>query len=218
MKKILYSGLLLLTVIPVLVSAQNIRGPIISKAVSLIGTPYKYGGTTPSGFDCSGFITYLYKGDVPGLPRISRNMALFGTLVNKINTQPGDLMFFATGRSSTAITHVAVYIGDNTIIHAVSAGPETGVIVTGLDTTYWKKHYTGAVRVLEEIRIAENAESASGTNTAQKPNIQPQIEEALSAKPPEKSPWNDWDGIIEGDFNLWLEKDKNAFEEWKKNN
>lgn len=221
MKKIIFIFLCILLVLSVPVYAGNAGSDIISRARSLIGTPYRYGGTTPAGFDCSGFITYLFKKYVSGLPRISRYMVNFGTRVAKGNIQPGDLLFFATGKSSSTITHVALYIGRNAIVHSVSGGPQTGVIMTSLDTRYWKKRYVGAVRVLKNIRIAKESESSSPAGSGAGEQVPPGESAAQPLNPSvsaSDSPWNTFDGIIEGDFNLWLEKDKNAFEEWKKNN
>ena len=103
MKKIIFLPVLIfLTVFGVF--ALDIHKEIIQPGQALVGSSYRMGGTTPSGFDCSGFITYLYKKYVPGLPRVSRNMAGFGTPVRRNSLIPGDLLFFATGSSSGNIT------------------------------------------------------------------------------------------------------------------
>ncbi len=204
--------LLLLMSVSIPVFGGNTADAVIAEAESLLGTPYRYGGTTPAGFDCSGFITYLYKKYVPGLPRVSRDMASFGLKIRKKDLMPGDLVFFATGRAADVITHVALYAGDGVIIHSVSAGPETGVIATDINTLYWKRRYAGAVRILRQTERKDDnsrpSPPAAGEDTEK--NI-PEVEK-------EKSPWNSFDGYIEGDFNLYLEKERDAFEEWKKNN
>ncbi len=178
-------------------AAAGSTSGILQKAENLLGTPYRYGGTTPAGFDCSGFITYLYKPFVPQLPRISRDMARYGRHVSRSQLRPGDLVFFATGKSRNVITHVALYLGNNTIIHAVSGGPERGVIITSLDTRYWRKRYAGAVRVLVKTL----------------PSV-PKVQ----TPPPASSPWNSFDGILEGDFNLYEKNEQSTFEKWKAEN
>ncbi len=195
MKKAAALWILILCVFPLF--AENTGSGIIKKAESLIGTPYRYGGTTPEGFDCSGFITYLYKKCVPSLPRISRDMARSGRRISRSQLAPGDLVFFATGTSRNVITHVALFIGNNFIIHAVSGGPETGVIKTNLNTRYWSRRYAGAARVLRKPLPAV----------------------PLASKKPEvKSPWNTFNGFLEGDFNLYRKNEQDAFEKWKKDN
>ena len=119
MKKILCLLLLFLLIFSGVFSL-DIHKEIIQPGQALVGTSYRMGGVTPSGFDCSGFVTYLYKNYVPRLPRVSRNMADFGESVRRGSVVPGDLIFFATGSSPGSITHVAVYIGQNSIIHSIS--------------------------------------------------------------------------------------------------
>lgn len=222
MKKITVVWIFLVLVFPL--SAENISSVILKKAENLVGVPYRYGGTTPAGFDCSGFITYLYKKYVPHLPRISRDMAQYGKKIIRTRLQPGDLIFFATGASPDIITHVALYIGDNTIVHAVSGGPQTGVIITSLNTRYWKRRYKGAVRILPYVNSVRQTEKSSGNGSGTE--LKKTSEKSLSGTSTrtgkgvssKNSPWNSFDGIIEGDFNLWLKKDNKAFEEWKKHN
>ncbi len=213
MRKVVFFCIVLFSFLHPLYAAENIRESVVNKALALEGTSYQYGGTTPSGFDCSGFITYLLKEYVPSLPRISRDMARYGRKVPMSEILPGDLVFFATGRDGGTITHVALYIGNHAVIHSVSAGPQRGVIITSLDTTYWKRRLKVSVRVLPGTSQVQSVDSPGGTEE-QKSAAVPIIE----VPDPEKSPWNTFNGVIEGDFNLYLEKDKNAFEEWKKNN
>ncbi len=196
--------------------AVDVVPDIVSRAKTLIGTPYRYGGTTPAGFDCSGFITYLFKKYVPGLPRISRDMARYGRTVMHSNLEPGDLVFFATGKSRTVITHVALYIGKDTIIHAVSGGPETGVIITNLNTRYWKKRYRKAVRVLSGIETTSKTVLPSSGEKREKD--QKKFAVKKEAPSVSSSPWNTFDGVLEGDFNLYQQKEQNAFDAWKKTN
>lgn len=128
-------------------SAQStsISSRIISEALALSGTPYKTGGTSPqSGFDCSGFVRYVFHQAANiTLPASARNIAHVGKIIGKNALIPGDLVFFNTLKST--YSHVAIYIGDQTFIHAPSAG---GVVrIDRMDTDYWSRHYEGARRI-----------------------------------------------------------------------
>ena len=116
---------------------------LIAEAKKLIGTPYRYGGTTPKGFDCSGFVYYTHKKIGKILPRTSKQMYQKGKTVHKANLRPGDLVFFNTSKSKKGVSHVAIYIGSNQIIHAVSKG----VKIDSLNNSYWKSRYVGAKRL-----------------------------------------------------------------------
>lgn len=140
--------LILVLLVDTFCFSLDITRDIIGKGSRLVGTPYRYGGTTPSGFDCSGLVNYLYKPHIPSLPRTASAMASFGTAVPLYEISIGDLVFYATGSDPGEITHVGIYIGQNTLIQAVSAGPERGVILTDLNEKYWKERYKRAMRVL----------------------------------------------------------------------
>ena len=117
---------------------------IVSYAKQLIGTPYVYGGSTPRGFDCSGFTSYVYKQFGITLPRSSS--AQYGpvTKVGRNELQAGDLVFFRNGGSG--IGHVGIYVGNNTFIHSPSAGKT--VCIDTMSSGYYAKNYVGAGRVL----------------------------------------------------------------------
>lgn len=110
---------------------------VVATAKKYLGCKYVYGGTTPSGFDCSGFTQYVYKQCGVSLNRTSDAQASNGTAVSKSNLQPGDLVIF-TG-------HVGIYIGNNKFIHA--ANPSKGVITTSLSDSYYTKTYKTARRI-----------------------------------------------------------------------
>ena len=113
-------------------------------AAQYLNTPYKYGGATPAGFDCSGFTQYVYKHVGVSLPRTAAAQAGAGTRVAKANLQPGDLVFFAT--DGGGIDHVGIYTGNGRFIH--SSSPRSGgVIYTSLNDNYYAKSYTGATRI-----------------------------------------------------------------------
>lgn len=114
---------------------------VIKEAKKYIGTPYRYGGISPKGFDCSGFVSFSYKKVGVALPHSAAAMYQKGKSVSKSKLKPGDLVFFNTG--SKKISHVAIYIGNNKVIHSVS----NGVKIDYLSNPYWKTRYIGAKRV-----------------------------------------------------------------------
>ena len=123
-------------------SAQDLA----SAALDLIGIRYKWGGNTPeTGLDCSGLVRYVFQ-QVTGvtLPRTARDMSRIGETVAARDLQPGDLVFFNTRRF--AFSHVGIYLGDNSFIHAPNR--RSSVQVASIDGRYWKKRFNGARRLL----------------------------------------------------------------------
>lgn len=117
---------------------------VIATAKQYLGVKYQWGGSTPeTGFDCSGYISYVFGQNGIKLPRISGDQYTVGTKVTFNDLQPGDLVFFSFV-SSGAISHVGIYLGDGQFINASSSKGVT-VYVIG---PYWKSHYVGACRVL----------------------------------------------------------------------
>ncbi|WP_088189135.1 C40 family peptidase [Desulfosporosinus sp. FKA] len=115
---------------------------IIDHAVSLVGKPYIFGGTTLKGFDCSGFTQYVYAGSGISLPRTSYAQYASGDSVSESNLQPGDLVFFST--YSKGASHVGIYIGGGKFVHADN--PKKGVTITNLSDSFYVKNYLGARR------------------------------------------------------------------------
>jgi len=117
---------------------------LVSRAMKYLGTPYRYGGTSPStGFDCSGFVYYLY-GAVFGqsIQRMPHDMAREGMPVARSDLKRGDLVFF--GYRGT-FTHVGIYVGNDQFVHATHRG--SPVQVTSLDADYYRDRYMTAVRL-----------------------------------------------------------------------
>lgn len=115
---------------------------LLSRANSLLGVPYLWGGTTPKGFDCSGFVGYVFKASGVSLPRTSFDMYKIGTPVSRDQLKPGDLVFFST--YTAGASDVRIYIGGNRTIGSSS----DGVAIHSLSESYWNKTYLGARRVL----------------------------------------------------------------------
>jgi cell wall-associated NlpC family hydrolase len=107
------------------------------------GIRYRYGGTTTAGFDCSGYVQFVYKQVGVSLSRSTSGMYSTGTKIAKSNLQVGDLVFFKT--TSAQVGHVGIYVGNNNFIHSSTS---RGVMVSSInDPYYWGKRYVGAKRV-----------------------------------------------------------------------
>jgi cell wall-associated NlpC family hydrolase len=119
---------------------------LVLQAMTLLGINYKFGGNTPdTGFDCSGFVRYVFKeafGHI--LPRRSEDISQKGQRVSVEQLVPGDLVFFNTLKKT--FSHVGIYIGNNQFVHAPSSG--SGVRVESIDKNYWQARFDGARRVL----------------------------------------------------------------------
>ena len=119
---------------------------VVSYARQYLGCKYVSGGSSPTtGFDCSGFTSYVYKHFGISISRSSGAQASNGTAVSKSNLQAGDLVIF-NNRSNTAIGHVGIYIGGNTFIHAGNSS--TGVITTSLSDSYYSSRYVTGRRII----------------------------------------------------------------------
>ncbi|MET0950006.1 MAG: NlpC/P60 family protein [Pseudomonas sp.] len=122
---------------------------ILERGMSLIGTRYRFGGTSEAGFDCSGFIGYLFREEAGmNLPRSTREMInVDAPLVARSALKPGDLLFFATNGRRGRVSHAGIYLGDNQFIHS-SSRKSGGVRVDSLGDSYWSKTFIEAKRAL----------------------------------------------------------------------
>lgn len=135
---------LLTTISNIAVSSE--AESVVEYAKQFLGVPYVYGGTSPSGFDCSGLVYYVYKEFGIALERVAYNQYYSnGTYVSKSDLAVGDLVFFSSNSSS--VGHVGMYIGDGQFIHA-SSGSCYCVTISSLSESYYTARYVGAKRVL----------------------------------------------------------------------
>ena len=119
---------------------------VLMRAISLVGTPYRWGGNTPEGgFDCSGLVNYVFRDMLDlRLPRTSRELAAYqGPRIPTDRLAAADLVFFGSG---SQVSHVGIYVGEGRFVHAPSSGGT--VRLDHLDGSYWRQHYSGAKRVL----------------------------------------------------------------------
>lgn len=127
------------------VSISAKRQSVLNYAAQFLGVPYVYGGSTPSGFDCSGFTSYVFKNTVGSIPRVAQAQYDATSRVSRDDLLPGDLVFF--GSSTSSISHVGIYVGSNQFIHA----PSTGDVVKYSSLTgSYATRYQGAGRVIFE--------------------------------------------------------------------
>ena len=121
--------------------SRSDNSSLVKNALSLVGVRYVFGGTSRSGFDCSGYTQYVFKGSGISLPRTAAGQFSVGSSVNKAQLQSGDLVFFSTYASGAS--HVGIYIGGGSFVHASNSGVRT----TSLSDSYYASRYLGARRV-----------------------------------------------------------------------
>ncbi|PTU32504.1 NlpC/P60 family protein [Stenotrophobium rhamnosiphilum] len=112
------------------------------EALGQIGRPYRYGGTTQDGFDCSGLVQYSYAQAGIKIPRTTSEQLHAGKKISLSNALPGDLLFYKLGGG----LHVALYVGDGRAVHAPARGRQ--VIVAPVDADFWQENFVTAIRVL----------------------------------------------------------------------
>jgi len=125
---------------------ESIKGRLLRVAQRMLAVPYRFGGTTLWGLDCSGFVQKTFAFLNLDMPRTAREQYREGTKVSKADLSPGDLVFFRTYAKYPS--HVGIYLGDNRFVHASSRDRQ--VTIDSLDEPYYMKHYLGAKRLLFE--------------------------------------------------------------------
>jgi len=118
---------------------------VLMRALSLVGTPYRYGGNTPeAGFDCSGLVGYVFRDSLSrALPRTSAALGTAGDGIGLERMATGDLVVFG---DDAVVNHVGIYVGEGRFVHAPSSGGT--VRLDRLDGPYWREHLRGARRLL----------------------------------------------------------------------
>jgi murein DD-endopeptidase len=145
-------GLVLLSLFLLAACASSPNAPVTdlasadraaSSALKMVGKPYRYGGSSPAGFDCSGLVQYSYKQAGVSLPRSTDELLRTSVPLRGMNLRRGDLLFF--DQDGKKKSHVAIYLGEGRFVHAPSSGKS--VRTDRLDSPYWKKHLSEARRI-----------------------------------------------------------------------
>jgi hypothetical protein len=129
---------------PVRESVANIKN-LFSGIKQYLGIPYRFGGDSPSGFDCSGFVRYMFNKELDvKLPRSSQEMSAMGTRVERNELRPGDLVLFKNGKNR--INHVGIFVGNGAFVHSSLS---KGITRDTLNESYYSKHFATGVRILD---------------------------------------------------------------------
>ena len=128
-------------------SAAEVRRKLVESAESYLGAPYRYAGLDRRGLDCSGLVYLSFMETLNcEIPRTAENIYSWVKKINTDELHTGDLVFFVTAGSR--VSHVGIYTGEDRFIHSASSGPQTGVMYSSLNESYWKRTYIGAGRAL----------------------------------------------------------------------
>jgi cell wall-associated NlpC family hydrolase len=124
---------------------SSTRSAVVDAAIEMVGVPYRYGGSSPRGFDCSGLVIYSYaKAGFSGLPHSAARLADISEPVGLDELAPGDLMLFdLTGKKAS---HVGIYVGGDKFVHAPSSGGRVEIV--RFDHVYWRDHIGKAGRLI----------------------------------------------------------------------
>lgn len=115
---------------------------ILDYAKSLTGVPYRYGGQSPAGFDCSGYIQYVFRNFGIELPRTAKEQFKRGRIVTEKEARPGDIVAFKNGNQ---INHTGIYLGGGKFISSTS---NSGVEISSVNGPYWSEHFYGYSRII----------------------------------------------------------------------
>ncbi len=128
---------------------QDDKKKLLDYAKFFKGGKYVWGGTTPKGFDCSGYVQYLYKKSGVSLPRTAWSQSKKGIVVDKAHLQKGDLLFFLTDKKrGIPVTHVGIYLGHGEMIHAASK--KKGIIISPITHGHYADTFVTARRVMKK--------------------------------------------------------------------
>ena len=121
---------------------EAVRTQVVYTARQMVGVPYRWGGSTPEGFDCSGLVQYVYSRSGLRLPRTAAEQMAASAPLTLEKAEAGDLLFF---RDGSRTSHVAIYLGQGRFVHAPSTG--NTVSLDSFDNAYWRMRFTRAGRV-----------------------------------------------------------------------
>jgi cell wall-associated NlpC family hydrolase len=127
-------------------ASSELSTEIVSYAKKFLGVKYVWGGNTPSGFDCSGFVKYVYNHFDLSIERVASAQAKQGTAVSKANLRAGDLVFFDTNGGHNKVNHVGMYIGDGKFIQSSSGSSAHKVVISNLESGFYNNSYMTARR------------------------------------------------------------------------
>jgi len=138
---------------------------LVKVAKSFMGAPYKYGGNTLRGLDCSAYVKKIYEIFDVQLPRSAREQYHVGTKIGKSDLAVGDLVFFKTRRYAKYPTHVGIFIGDGNFIHASSGKGKLGVKIDSLNSDYYSGAYIGGTRIKDNSDgVSRGSGNSPGTD------------------------------------------------------
>lgn len=165
-------------------SMSKVEKSLVKEATAWLGTPYKYGGNTRSGVDCSGFVYHVFRNSLDiNLPRNSGKQHDYCRKISKKDLSTGDLVFFATTRGSKKVSHVGLYVGDGKMIHASTS---RGVVCQNLSDDYYTRTFVGAGRIDSFASI--NKSNKSKPSKSEKSDGKPRTPKSEATRPVESAP------------------------------